>query len=192
MECKIQIKDEVNCKISGLDLSMRKKLVDKFKYDIPGAKYQPAVRLGRWDGRVAFFQLGGSTYINLLPDIIPILDQHGYEIELEDLREYSTGFNFQEFKEDIFASKTWPERHPLAGQPIKFRDYQVEIINNFLRNPQSVQEIATGSGKCLAGDTFISLEFDENTEFGNFLLNKLRPAQVSDVTKYCRKVKKKE
>jgi superfamily II DNA or RNA helicase len=30
-----------------------------------------------------------------------------------------------------------------------FRDYQVEIINNFLSNPQSVQEIATGAGKTI-------------------------------------------
>jgi superfamily II DNA or RNA helicase len=30
-----------------------------------------------------------------------------------------------------------------------FRDYQVEIINNFLQNPQAVQEIATGAGKTL-------------------------------------------
>jgi superfamily II DNA or RNA helicase len=30
-----------------------------------------------------------------------------------------------------------------------FRDYQVEIINNFLQNPQSIQEVATGAGKTI-------------------------------------------
>jgi hypothetical protein len=73
MQAKLIIKDEVNVKIEGLDLATRKKLVDKFKYEIPGARYQPSVRLGRWDGKVAFFQLGGSTYINLLPEILPWL-----------------------------------------------------------------------------------------------------------------------
>ena len=29
------------------------------------------------------------------------------------------------------------------------RDYQVEVINNFLSNPQSLQEVATGAGKTL-------------------------------------------
>jgi superfamily II DNA or RNA helicase len=43
----------------------------------------------------------------------------------------------------------WGEGHPLAGQPIKLRDYQVEIINNFLTNPQSIQEVATGAGKTI-------------------------------------------
>jgi superfamily II DNA or RNA helicase len=35
----------------------------------------------------------------------------------------------------------------MAGQPMQLRDYQVEIINNFLANPQCIQEIATGAGK---------------------------------------------
>ena len=149
MQAKLLIKDEVNVKIEGLELGTRKKLVDKFKYEIPGARYLPAVRLGRWDGKVGFFQLGGSTYINLLPEIIPLLDSEGYDIEVEDLRTYSTNYTFDTFKEDTFASSVWPEGHPMAGQPIMFRDYQVEIINNFLSNPQSVQEIATGAGKTI-------------------------------------------
>ena len=149
MQAKLVIKDEVNVKIEGLELGTRKKLVDKFKYEIPGARYLPAVRLGRWDGKVSYFALGGSTYINLLPDIIPILDSEGYDIEIEDTRSYSTVIEFDEFKEDTFAHKTWPTGHPNAGQPIMFRDYQVEIINNFLQNPQSLQEIATGAGKTI-------------------------------------------
>ena len=149
MQAKLIIRDEVNVKIEGLDVSTRKKLVDKFKYEIPGARYQPSVRLGRWDGKVSYFQLGGSSYINLLPEIIPIIDSEGYDIEIEDLRDYSTKIEFDEFKEDSFAHKTWPAGHPQAGQPVMFRDYQVEIINDFLQNPQSVQEIATGAGKTI-------------------------------------------
>ena len=41
----IIIKDEVNIKIEGLELDVRKKLVNTFKYEMPGARYQPAVRL---------------------------------------------------------------------------------------------------------------------------------------------------
>jgi superfamily II DNA or RNA helicase len=29
------------------------------------------------------------------------------------------------------------------------RDYQVEIVNNFLTNPQCLQEVATGAGKTI-------------------------------------------
>jgi superfamily II DNA or RNA helicase len=37
----------------------------------------------------------------------------------------------------------------MAGQPIRFRDYQCNVINNFLKNPQCLQEVATGAGKTI-------------------------------------------
>jgi superfamily II DNA or RNA helicase len=148
-QATIQIRDEVNIKIEGLELDARRALVNAFKYDVPGARYLPAVRLGRWDGKVSYFQLGGSTYVNLLPDIIPILEKFDYDIELDDQRTYSTTFDFQQCQEDSFAHKLWPKTHPMAGQPVVLRDYQVEIINNFLGNPQCIQEVATGAGKTL-------------------------------------------
>jgi superfamily II DNA or RNA helicase len=145
----IIIRDEVNIKIEGLDLDVRKALVNAFKYENPAARYMPAVRLGRWDGKVAYFQLGGSTYTNLLPEIVPLLEKFNYDIELDDQREYSNTFEFDTMLEDTFSTITWPKGHPIAGQPIGLRDYQVEIINNFLANPQCIQEVATGAGKTI-------------------------------------------
>ena len=145
----IIIRDEVNIKIEGLELDTRRALVNAFKYDVPGARYLPAVRLGRWDGKVSYFQLGGSTYVNLLPEIIPILEKFNYDIELDDQRDYSTTFEFERVTETTFSHIMWGPGHPIEGQPIVLRDYQVEIINNFLENPQSIQEIATGAGKTI-------------------------------------------
>jgi superfamily II DNA or RNA helicase len=148
-QCKIIVKDEVNVKIEGLELSERKALTKMFEYEIPGARYLPAVRLGRWNGKVSYFSLAGSTYINLLPEILPYLDNAGYDIELEDLRDYSTTFTFDKVSEDTFKNKNWPKGHPKEGEPVVLRDYQIELVNNFLENPQSLQEIATGAGKTL-------------------------------------------
>jgi superfamily II DNA or RNA helicase len=147
--CKIIIKDEVNCKIEGLELTERKSLMKMFEYEVPGARYLPAVKLGRWNGKVSYFSLGGSTFINLLDKIIPYLDSAGYDIELNDLREVSHSFNFAQVSEDTFAHKAWPKGHTIEGQPILLRDYQIEIINNFLANPQCMQEVATGAGKTI-------------------------------------------
>jgi len=143
----ITIRDEVNIKIEGLELDARRSLVNAFKYDVPYARYLPAVRLGRWDGKVSYFQLGGSTYVNLLPEIIPILEKFNYDIDLDDQRDYSTTFEFAQVTEDSYKHIAWPPGHPAAGEAMKLRDYQVEIINNFLANPQCLQEVATGAGK---------------------------------------------
>jgi superfamily II DNA or RNA helicase len=148
-QCKLIIRDEVNVKIEGLELAERKALMKLFEFDVPGARYLPSVRLGRWNGKTSYFSLGGSTYINLLPEILPVLDRAGYDIDLDDTRAYKTTFDFTEVTEDTFKHKVWPSKHPMAGQPVVLRDYQIEIINNYLKNPQALQEIATGAGKTL-------------------------------------------
>ena len=117
------VKDEVNVKIEGLDLEARKRLSNKFKYEVPYARYLPAVRLGRWDGKVSYFQLGGSTFINLLPDIIPILEEMRYDINLTDHREYETDFKLEPVSAETFSDKKWPKGHVVAGEPVVLRDY---------------------------------------------------------------------
>ncbi len=145
----LKIKDEVNLKIEGLELDARRALMKKFEYEVPGARYMPSVRLGRWNGKVTYCSLAGSTFINLLPQIIPILEELNYDIELEDLRGYTNTFNFEEVTVDTFKDVLWPKGHVCEGQSIELRDYQVEVINQFLANPQSIQEVATGAGKTI-------------------------------------------
>ena len=189
MAVKLIITDEVNCKFSDLPLDERKHLSNKFKFDVPGAKYTPAVRLGRWDGKVSYFSLGGQTYVKLLEDIIPYIYDRGLTIELEDLREYNTTFEFAKVTEDSLIHKTWPAKHALAGKPIVLRDYQIDAINKFLENPQSLQSISTGAGKCRTYDTPITLHCDNN-EFNKFISAKIRASMTVEslCSKYQRKM----
>ena len=146
--CKLVIKDEVNVKFENLSLEWRKRLSNKFKYEIPYARHLPAVKLGRWDGKVSFFGLGGTTYLNLVDQILPILEDGGVYVDFEDRREQHN-FEFKAVDKDYLGHITWPDNHPCAGQPIQLRDYQVETINKFIENPQCIQEIATGAGKTI-------------------------------------------
>jgi superfamily II DNA or RNA helicase len=145
---RIVIKDEVNVKIDGLDLDTRKKLVKKFKYFQQSAKYQPSYRLGRWDGCVGFFGLGGTTYVSLLDQVLPIIESEGYYIEVDDERT-SVPLEFSKIKEDFWGNQCWPKGHRFEGEPIRLRDDQVDTVNVFLENPQALQEIATGAGKTI-------------------------------------------
>ena len=148
-KCTIVVKDEVNIKIEGLDLDVRKRLNTQFKYFLPYARHMPAYKLGRWDGCSVFFQLGGSTYLNLLPEILPVLEQYRYNIEIEDHRRDYGELSFELVTESTFSHKTWPAGHVMAGEPVVLRDYQIEVVNHFLENPQCLQEVATGAGKTL-------------------------------------------
>ena len=148
MTCKIILKDEVNCKIEGLDLDTRKKCEKELKFFLPYARHVPAYKLGRWDGCVSYFTIGGVSYINLLDRILPIIMGDGYQVEIEDNRKHNN-FEFDAVDQTTFQHKVWPAGHPVEGQPVTLRDYQIEIVNKFLETPQCLQEIATGAGKTL-------------------------------------------
>ena len=154
--CKVIIKDEVNVKIENLSLDTRKALVKKFKFEDPTARFRPAFKLGRWDGTVSYFGLGGTTYMSMLPQVLEYLENQNYYIELEDQRS-PIALDFPEISDDFWGDQTWPKGHLRAGEKIRLRDDQVEVVNKFLENPQCIQEIATGFVKTITTATLAKI-----------------------------------
>ena len=156
--CKLTIRDEVNIKLEGLAVETRRKIVNKLKFDLPYARHMPAYKLGRWDGTKTYFSIGGTGYLAHLDIILPIIENDGYDIDVEDLRQHQD-ITFTPVTENYWADqgKTWPKGHPEAGTPIVLRDYQFDVVNKFLENPQSLQEVATGAGKTITTATLSHL-----------------------------------
>ena len=153
--CKLIIEDEVNIKLEGLDVDVRRRLSNALKFEVPYAKYMPQYKLGRWDGKVAFFGIGGTGYVNHLDVVTEVLAKNNVQIvDIEDKR-HPIQFNFTPVTERYWADQgvCWPKGHPAEGEEIILRDYQVEAINNFISNPQSLQQIATGAGKTITTAT---------------------------------------
>ena len=153
--CKLIIEDEVNIKLEGLEVDVRRKLANALKFEVPYAKYMPQYKLGRWDGKVAFFGIGGTGYVNHLDVVSDVLNKQGVEIiDIED-RRHPVQLDFTPVTETYWKDQgiTWPKGHPAEGEDIILRDYQVEAINNFISNPQSLQQIATGAGKTITTAT---------------------------------------
>jgi superfamily II DNA or RNA helicase len=156
--CKLIIRDEVNIKLEGLSVETRRKIVNKLKFDLPYARHMPAYKLGRWDGTKTYFGIGGTGYLAHLDVILPIIEDSGYEIDIEDQRIHSK-IEFAAITENYWADKgkTWPKGHPEAGTPIVLRDYQYDVVNKFLETPQALQEVATGAGKTITTATLSHL-----------------------------------
>lgn len=142
--------------MEGLDLAARKACVNAVKFFIPSARYSAAYRLGRWDGTKSFCTLGGRTYLSLLDKMLPILQEHGYDFEINDER-LLYELALPEVTEEVHAHKVWPKGHVAAGQPIMLRDYQVDVVNTFVENLTAVQQVATGAGKTLITATLSQL-----------------------------------
>ena len=182
--CRLIIQDEVNIKIEGLPVDVRRKVSNKLKFEVPYARYMPQYKLGRWDGKVGFFGLGGSGYVNHLDVITSVLYEQGIEIdEIVDQRE-KVDLHFDTINDDFWGDKTWPKGHSAEGETIRLRDYQVEVVNNIASNPQALQEVATGAGK-----TIITATLSKMTEtYGRSLVivpNKSLVTQTEDDYKNC-------
>jgi len=157
--CKLIIEDEVNIKLEGLDVDVRRKLSNALKFEVPYARYMPQYKLGRWDGKVAFFGIGGTGYVNHLDTIVDVLSKNNVQIVDIDDRRHPVTLDFKPITERYWADQNvrWPKGHPAEGEEIILRDYQVDAINKYLQHPQALQEIATGAGKTITTATLSHL-----------------------------------
>ncbi len=157
VSCRIVIQDEVNIKVENLPVEYRRKIANKLKFAVPYARYLPQYKLGRWDGKINFFGIGGTGYVNHLDIIVNTLVDSGVEVaEISDNR-IKHNLTFNKIDKNYWAHKTWPKGHIAEGEKIILRDYQVEVINNFLETPQALQEVATGAGKTIITATLSHL-----------------------------------
>jgi superfamily II DNA or RNA helicase len=137
MNCKITVIDEVWCKIIGLSDAHIEMLWNQYGPYKDGYKFMPAFKLGRWDGRIRFFEKTGKTYNNLLTSIIPILENLGYELELEDNRKFYESPAL--ITADVFGEDC----------EIKLRPHQVIGVNALISAGSGFGIFATGCGKSL-------------------------------------------
>ena len=139
-KCIITVRDEVFCVISGLEPADHEFLDHKFALMVEGAFFMPLYKIGRWDGRVHFFDKAGKIYTRLLPDILPYLDSWNYDVTLNDLRP-PVELIEQRIDSEWFTSK------PDMTLKVGLRPYQVEAVNTCLEHTSGFIEAATGSGK---------------------------------------------
>ena len=125
--CRLIIEDEVNIKLEGLEVDVRRKLANALKFEVPYARYMPQYKLGRWDGKVAFFGIGGTGYVNHLDTIVEVLTKNNVQIVDIDDRRHPIKLNLQPITERYWADQgvVWPKGHPAEGEEIILRDYQV-------------------------------------------------------------------
>ena len=149
---KIVIEDEVNVHIQNVDLATKRVMIKSVQFFLPSARYSPAYKMGRWDGTTSFMTQGGKTYLNCLDKLMAVLQDRGYEFEIDDQRAYHK-FEFDTVDESYLSDQTWPHGHRFAGEPIELRDYQADAINCCLQNLQGVQVLPTSAGKTLVTAT---------------------------------------
>lgn len=141
----IKLLDEVNTVILGLDENILKYFWEKFGIFVKGHFFHPKVKLGIWDGKIRFFSKTGSTYIQLLPEIVEDLKKFGYKLELIDNRK---GFVIDIPKIDKAYLSAYPDTLD-PTKPLTLGDHQVEAVNTVTENNFGIIVGGTGSGKSI-------------------------------------------
>jgi superfamily II DNA or RNA helicase len=127
-----EVYNKVDC-----EPSIAYELNDYFTFDVPGAKFMPAVRNKVWDGKIRLFNLMTCTiYAGLNRYVEEFCKTRQYDVE------YETDFSSDEFS--LIEAKKFVEELKPTFQP---RDYQLEAFVHAVRERRALLLSPTASGK---------------------------------------------
>jgi superfamily II DNA or RNA helicase len=136
----IWVRDEVWMTVQGLDPADHTFLWNKYAIEVEGSFFMPARKLGRWDGKIRFFDKTGKVFLRFIDEIAEYLDKWGYEVVLHDLRRPLHVVQGRLHK-DHFVGK--------AKVKLEVRPYQVDAVNAALDAGSGMVIAATGAGKTI-------------------------------------------
>jgi len=117
------------------DEQIKKILWDNLRFRQRGYFHNPRFKSKMWDGYVNFFQQKTGKFLTgLLPEIKLAIKKLGGDYELLDKR------GLIEFKTSQ-VDENW------LNEPIVLRDYQVDYINQAIRNRRGIIHAPTSAGK---------------------------------------------
>ena len=112
-------------------------LNDYFTFDVPGAKFMPAVRNKVWDGKIRLFNLMSCTlYGGLNRYVEEFCKARKYEVEYET--------NFSSFEFSLIEAKKFVDSLQTTFKP---RDYQLDAFVHAVRESRALLLSPTASGK---------------------------------------------
>lgn len=150
-DCIIEVLNEVDATVSGLEPADNKYLQNKYSYYAKNYFFSPKYKTGAWDGKISFYNWAGNTYTHLLPGIIEDIASMGYTIDLIDRRQGQ----LKKF-EPVDASMFEHINHRDTGKPIKLAKHQVDGCNALLADNSGLMIAATGAGKVLCTAALVS------------------------------------
>ena len=143
MKLTLRLKDYSMMVVSDTESSVLRDLSDHFTFEVPGAKFMPVVKQGRWDGKIRMLnRQNGEINVGLYQSIVEWAEAKGHEIILEANEEYGlpTDTNHLGDLSDFITS---------LNLPFKPRDYQLMAFVHALKKKRAILLSPTGSGKSM-------------------------------------------
>ena len=130
--------------LTDCDASVASELSEYFTFEVPGAKFMPAVKARRWDGKIRMLnRTNGEINAGLYWSIKKFCAERGYGIKVED---GPYGLPYETNKVNHMDNMKWIST---LGLPFVPRDYQYDAFTHAIKNKRCVLKSPTGSGKSL-------------------------------------------
>lgn len=135
---KLQKLNDVHIRVN-CESYISQELSDHLTFEVPGARFMPAVRNKYWDGKIRLFnQMTKTVYAGLEFYLQRFANERGYKVEYEYDNSLDS-FSLHEAAEFIEELKL----------PFKPRDYQIEAFVHAMRYRRTLLLSPTASGKSL-------------------------------------------
>lgn len=129
--------NETFIKITSQDTGIAYELNEYFTFEVPGAKFMPAVRNKVWDGKIRLYNvMTGYLYAGLLAYVEEFCNKRGYQVE------HKSDFSADEFS--VVEAKEFLSKLDLTLEP---RDYQLDAFIHAVRFRRGLLLSPTASGK---------------------------------------------
>jgi superfamily II DNA or RNA helicase len=132
--------NESHLLVTSNSASVERELRGLFTFEVPGARYMPAFKQGRWDGRISLYNGTTKTiYRGLLPRILKFAKEYGCEVDMDDTAYVPNKFTMQDIEQCVEE----------LNLPVKPYDYQLQSILECVNKKRLTLLSPTGSGKSL-------------------------------------------
>jgi len=139
---KFKMKDHAFLQLTECSPHVVSELSEHFTFEVPGAKFMPAVKKRLWDGKIRMLDRNtGQINAGLYWAIKKFAMERGYGVKVEE-SEY--GYPYDRNKVNHIETMQWLET---LDAPYKPRDYQYDAFTHGVENKRSILLSPTGSGK---------------------------------------------
>jgi superfamily II DNA or RNA helicase len=139
-ESKIHLTNTIST-LTCTDEQVMKKLCDCLKFRPAGYFHSQAYKRRIWDGYTRFFTDKGKFLTGLLPEVLFVLQKMNVNVTIDDHRS-SIDFAIKSIDER-FLQQFQPE----GEEKVTLMDYQVDLVNQALKNKRGIITAPTSAGK---------------------------------------------
>lgn len=149
--------DESTLRVTSDDFGIEQEMQEHFSFFVPGYKFMPLYRNKVWDGKAKLYDMYRKTLpYGLLEYVKDFALNNDYSVSVSDELKIHSRFSLEETQAYIESLQLVSK-----GNPIKARDYQVEMVHRAINKQRVLALSPTSSGKSLSIYAFIRWQVEQ-------------------------------